>query len=63
MENKPTGVMIVGMKMPIYCKDCPCCLLSGRCKVTGWRAIEKTKDRNKTKRPLWCPLEEVKNEN
>ena len=66
MTTKPKGVMIKGMKMPRTCIDCPCSQVTFYvdvykdinethffCKNTSKRAM-------KTKRPSWCPLEEVK---
>lgn len=66
MTTKPKGVMIKGMEMPKTCMDCCCLQITfhvdvykdvGKthffCKNTSKRAM-------KTKRPSWCPLQEIK---
>lgn len=65
MTTKPKGVMIKGMEMPKNCCECFCCdvriglnnedkweVYFARCKV-------KIKNATRTKRPSWCPLQEV----
>ena len=43
----------IDIEMPIYCHDCPCHNgENGRCNITGNSVFDK--------RPLGCPLKEVK---
>lgn len=66
MTTKPKGAMIKGIDMPKNCYSCSCLQISFYvdvykendkteffCKITSKRAIKR-------KRPLWCPLQEVK---
>lgn len=66
MTTKPKGVMIKGMDMPERCFDCPACYATmSLCRKGIWELKEnickvKNKTAAKTKRPWWCPLQEVK---
>lgn len=62
MTTKPKGVMIKGMEMPRNCAECPLSIVyeySGGSEIC-WECIIFYKEGIKTKRPSWCPLEEVK---
>lgn len=66
MTTKPKGVMIVGMDMPKKCCECFCCNIRyAMDKEHNWvvdfaecNILKRTATR--TKRPSWCPLQEVK---
>lgn len=62
MTTKPKGVMIVGMEMPRNCVECPLSRIREYCGGSEvlWECIIFYKEGTKTKRPVWCPLQEVK---
>lgn len=64
MTTKPKGVMIKGMEMPRTCIDCPCARAAIVChkdkNYIDFICQNTSKRAYKTKRPSWCPLQDVK---
>lgn len=64
-EDKMSKVMIEGMEMPNGCANCllSCWDIDGRFVCTAMiknMRHREVRARNYAKRPLWCPLQEVK---